>query len=125
MIIDDEPYVREGLKHIIDWEALGYEVCAEAAQGEEALEKLLNILPDAVLIDIQMPGKSGLEIIKESQQKGYKGRFIIISGYSDFTYAKQAMKYGVQEYLLKPIDEDELLDIAKKLKGEICRHNRN
>ncbi|MGG7141976.1 response regulator transcription factor [Clostridium nigeriense] len=125
LIIDDEPYVREGLKHIIDWSENGFEICGEAQDGDEGYNKILELNPDIVLLDIQMPGKLGLDILKDIREKGIKGRFIIISGYSNFKYAQQAIKYGVKDYLLKPIDEDELLDIALKLKDEIEEENKS
>ena len=124
LIIDDEPYVREGLKHIIDWRENGFEICGEAQDGDEGYKKILELNPDIVLLDIQMPGKLGLDILKDVRKEGIKGKFIIISGYSNFEYAQQAIKYGVKDYLLKPIDEDELLDIALKLKNEIEEENK-
>ncbi|MBS5884476.1 MAG: response regulator [Clostridium sp.] len=125
LIIDDEPYVREGLKHIIDWEENGFEICGEAADGDEGYSKILDLKPDIILIDIRMPGKLGIDIIKDSKENGVKGKFIVISGYSNFEYAQKAIKYGVKEYLLKPIDEDELLEIALKLKKEIEEEKKN
>ncbi|MDI9217137.1 response regulator transcription factor [Clostridium tertium] len=119
LIIDDEPYVREGLKHIINWRENGFEICGEAADGDEGYSKVLELKPDIILIDIQMPGKLGLDIIKGAKESGIKGKFIVISGYSNFEYAQKAITYGVKEYLLKPIDEDELLEIALKLRKEI------
>ena len=119
LIIDDEPYVREGLKHIIDWNENGFELCGEAEDGDEAYSKILELRPDIALIDIQMPGKMGIEVIKEAMEKKIKTKFIVVSGYSNFEYAKKAIKYGVEDYLLKPIDEDELLEIALKIKNKI------
>ncbi|WP_195265504.1 response regulator [Clostridium sp. 1001275B_160808_H3] len=125
LIIDDEPYVREGLKHVINWRENGFEICGEAADGDEGYSKILGLKPDIILIDIQMPGKLGLDIIKDFKESGIKGKFIVISGYSNFEYAQKAIKYGVKEYLLKPIDEDELLEIALKLKKEIEEEKKN
>lgn len=125
LIMDDEPYVREGLKYIIDWENYGFTICGEAADGEEGYEKILDLNPDIILIDIQMPGKLGLDIVREAKESGKNGKFIIISGYSNFEYAQKAIKYGVKEYLLKPIDEDELLEIVLKLKKEIEAEKNN
>ena len=124
LIIDDEPYLREGLKHIVDWNGNGFEICGEAQDGDEGYRKILELKPDIILLDIQMPGKLGLEILKDVRKNGIEGKFIIISGYSNFKYAQEAIKYGVKEYLLKPIDEDELLEIALKLKKEIEEENK-
>lgn len=119
LIADDEPYVREGIKNIVPWKEVGFYICGEGMDGDDTYKKICDLNPDLVLIDIKMPGKLGLEVIKESVENGFKGKFVIISGYSDFEYAKVAIKYGVKSYLLKPIDEDELYDIAINLKKEI------
>ena len=119
LIADDEPYVREGIKNIVPWDKCGFDICGEGIDGDDTYKKIFDLSPDLVLIDIRMPGKLGLDVIRESVENGFKGKFIIISGYSDFQYAKLAIKYGVKSYLLKPIDEDELYDIAINLKKKI------
>lgn len=124
MIIDDEPYVREGLKYIIEWEKNGFEICGDAKDGNEAYSKIQSIKPDIALIDIQMPGKLGIDVIKEIKEQGINTKFVVISGYSDFEYAKRSIKYGVEEYLLKPIDEEELLEIILKIKKDIKNENQ-
>lgn len=108
LIADDEPNIREGLQSILDWKALGIEIVAEASDGQEALNMIMRFTPDIVIIDIRMPKLSGLEVICQSQKRGYTGNFIILSGYSDFNYAKQAISLGVTSYLTKPIITDEL-----------------
>lgn len=124
LIIDDEPNVRQGLKIIIPWKENEFEICGESGDPDEGLKMILTLQPDIVLIDIKLPGKLGVEIIKESREHGFKGKFIIISGYSNFEYAKDAIKYGVKSYILKPVDEDELIEILLKLKGEINQERR-
>lgn len=119
LIIDDEPNVRLGLKKIVPWEENGFRVCGEGIDAEDGLEKIMNLNPDIVLIDIKMPGKLGTEVIKEAIKSGFEGKFIIVSGYSNFEYAKDAIKYGVKSYILKPIDEDELMEILIELRKEI------
>lgn len=119
LIADDEFYVRQGIKSIVPWNECGFEICGEGTDGDETYEKINSLNPNLVLIDIKMPGMSGLEVIRKSIENGFKGRFVIISGYSEFKYAKEAMKYGVKSYVLKPIDEDELIDIICKIKEEI------
>lgn len=118
-IADDELNIREGLKCIVDWSALGFEICGEAANGEDTLQAILKQNPSLVLLDIRMPKMYGTDIIRIAREKGYKGRFIILSGYSDFTYAQTAIRYGVDFYLTKPIDEDELLESLQKIKAVI------
>ena len=114
MIIDDEPIVRSGLKELLSWEELGFEICAEGQDGKDGLQKVLEFQPDVVLVDLKMPGLSGIELIREAKKQGFEGTFIILTGYSDFEFAKTAVSLGVRAYLLKPIDEDELLDNIKR-----------
>ncbi|NTV79616.1 MAG: response regulator, partial [Clostridiales bacterium] len=114
-IADDELNIREGLKCILDWEQLGYQLCGEASNGEDALKEIIKKNPNLVLLDIRMPKTYGTDVIKLSREQGFTGKFIILSGYSDFTYAQTAIKYGVDFYLTKPIDEDELLQAVNKI----------
>ncbi len=115
-IADDENNIREGLKCIMDWEGAGFEVCGEASNGEEALNGILTKKPSLVLLDIKMPKMNGIDVIMHARENGYRGKVIILSGYSDFTYAQSAMRYGVDYYLTKPIDEDELSDAVTKIR---------
>lgn len=119
LIADDEENIRRGLQYIIDWEQEGFTVAGDAATGTEALRKILALLPDLVLMDIHMPGMQGLDVIRAAREQGFKGRFIVISGYSEFSYAQTALRYGVTDYLTKPVDEDELQKLAAKIAGEI------
>ncbi len=121
LIADDESIIREGIKQLLDWSSLGYTITDEAAGGEQALQKLLSKSPEVVLMDINMPGLTGLEVIRRARESGYEGIFIILSGYSDFKYAQEAMRYGVQYYLTKPIDEDELSDILHCIREQLDR----
>lgn len=116
LIADDENNIREGLKCIMDWEGAGFEVCGEAANGEEALNSILMKNPSLVLLDIKMPKMNGIDVIMHAREHGYRGKIIILSGYSDFTYAQSAMRYGVDFYLTKPIDEDELSTAVNKIR---------
>lgn len=108
LIVDDEAIVRAGLKNIIDWQALGFCICEDAVDGEEALEKLKKYNPNLVLLDIQMPNMMGTEFIQKAREDGFTGEFIILSGYSDFKYAQTAMRYDASYYFTKPVDEVEL-----------------
>lgn len=119
LVADDESIIREGIKCLLDWEKIGYTIVGEAANGDQALERIQTGKPDVVLIDIRMPGLSGLDVIRLSRKSGYKGKIIILSGYSDFKYAQEAIRYGVQYYLTKPIDEDELSDILNSIKTQL------
>ena len=120
-IADDESIIRDGLKCILDWESLGFEICGEAANGEDTLQAILTLKPSLVLLDIRMPKMHGLEIVKAAREKKYKGKFVILSGYSDFKYAQEAIKYGVDFYLTKPIDEDELFHAIDTVRNSILK----
>ena len=117
LIADDEVLIRNGLKQILDWEALGFLICGEAGNGEEAENLILSLSPDLVLMDIRMPKKTGLDVIAHVRANDFKGKFIILSGYSDFKYAKEAIRHGVEYYLTKPIDEEELEESVTQIKG--------
>ncbi len=119
MLIDDEPLALEGLKLLIDWQAEGFTVCAESQSAVKALALLPTAKPDLIVTDIRMPEMSGLELLDAARQAGFDGQFIIVSGYSDFYYAKKALQLGVAGYLLKPIESADatavLAHVRKKL----------
>jgi len=119
MIIDDEPIVRAGIRQLIPWSEYNFEVCAEGVDGKDGLKKLLEYSPDLVLVDVKMPGMSGLELIKEAKKHDFDGKFIILTGYSDFEFAKTAVSLGVRAYLLKPVDEDDLRENIEEVLAEL------
>ena len=119
IIVDDEPIVREGLKAIIDWNAYDFIVCDEASDGEEGYVKIMKHNPDLVIMDIKMPEMTGIELTEKLVANGYSGKIIILSGYSDFTYAQSALRLGVVSYLLKPVEEQELITIVEEVKQKI------
>lgn len=119
MIIDDEKTVREGLEGLIDWEKAGFRLGTSGKDGREGLANILRENPDLVLVDIKMPGLTGLEVIKEAKSQGFSGHFLILTGFSEFEYARTALTMGVEGYLLKPIDEDELLEYVGKIKEKL------
>jgi two-component system response regulator YesN len=121
MIVDDEPTIREGLRTLISWERLGYRVVDTAANAREALVKFADHLPDLMMVDIRMPGMDGLQLVQEIRKDNSEVRILILSGYADFSYAKKAIGLGIEGYLLKPVDEEELEDYLKKLNGEFER----
>ncbi len=125
LIADDEKNIREGLHYILDWNSLGFEIVAEAASGDEALQKIKEYNPGLVLMDIRMPGLLGIDVISRAKASGFTGRFIIISGYSDFAYAREAIKLGVESYITKPIEEDELKATVTKIYTSISNELSN
>lgn len=123
-IADDEAIIRDGLKCIIDWNKLGFTICGEASNGEDALSGILTQNPDLVLLDIRMPKLHGTEIVKLARENNYKGHFIILSGFSDFKYAQTAISYGVDYYLTKPIQESELINAVTTVKETLEKEQR-
>lgn len=119
LIVDDEPKLREGLKSIVPWSELGYEVVDTAANGNEALEKHKRYAPDVMLVDIRMPGMDGLQLIEAVRSVDPAIHLLILSGYADFDYAKRAISHRVDGYLLKPVDEDELSAYLMQMKETI------
>ncbi|WP_223589065.1 response regulator transcription factor [Neobacillus bataviensis] len=120
VIVDDEIFFRQGLKSLIDWKSCGFDVVADASNGEDALAIIHKIKPDLVVTDIRMPVLDGLELIKQLKQKeGHHPKFIIISGHSDFKYAQQAVRYGVHDFILKPIDQEEVEGTLKSLSKSV------
>ncbi len=116
IIADDEENVCQLIRGLIDWESLGMEIVGVAHNGVEALELIKALLPDLMITDIRMPGYDGLEMIRRA--KNIKGNldFIIISGYRHFEYAQNAIKYGVSDYLLKPIKKEDFLVSLNKMR---------
>lgn len=109
LLVDDEPWILEGLRTMIEWGKYGFEVCGEALNGPDALELILELKPELVLTDINMPVINGLELIAQLNERMAKPpKFVILSGYDDFKYARAALRQRVNEYLLKPIDDDEI-----------------
>lgn len=128
LIVEDEEIIRKKLEILPSYEKLGMRVCSTAKNGLEGLKLIEEHEPQVVITDITMPLMDGLAMIKKSLDYEYSA--IIVSGYNDFDYAKQAIKFGVTDYLLKPIDIDELnqsLVTAKKLyemKTSFLKNNR-
>ncbi|MFC5401268.1 response regulator transcription factor [Cohnella soli] len=107
LLIDDEKWVVQSLKTIVDWRSLGYEIIAEAFNGVDGYEQIKKLSPDLVLTDIRMPGMDGLELIRQGSALNRDIGFIVTSGYKEFEYARKALQYGALSYLLKPFDEEE------------------
>ncbi|MET3545560.1 two-component system response regulator YesN [Paenibacillus favisporus] len=119
LLADDEPLMLEGLCFLVDWTELGFEICGTAMDGDDALQLIQSLNPDLVITDVRMPVIDGLELIKQVQGGALQPKFIIISGYADFQYAKTAIQYGVCNYLTKPLDEGELESAVKNIALEI------
>ncbi|WP_379158815.1 response regulator [Paenibacillus sp. sgz5001063] len=120
MLVDDEPWVLEGLRTMVDWDKYGFEVCGESLNGPDAFRMIQELRPDLVLTDINIPVMNGLELITRLNERMAKApRFVILSGYDDFNYAKTALRQRVEQYLLKPIDDEEIGILLDKLSRTI------
>lgn len=122
MIVEDEELILMGIKSIVDWERLGLEVVHTAYDGLEALKKWEEQPVDIIISDIDMPGMTGLELLEEIRKRDENVRFIILTGYDKFEYAQKAIRLEVENYILKPINEEELeqqLILAKERLDEL------
>jgi two-component system, response regulator YesN len=130
LIADDEVLVRIGLKSTIDWESLGFTVVAEASNGEQAFEAYQLHKPDVIMTDIKMPKQDGLWLIKKIRQEDLQAKILILTCYDDFSYAREALKSGADDYILKSEVEDEELmkamsAVRKSLDAEMSEQDRN
>ena len=116
-LAEDEVIVRETIKRMIPWEELGFELVGEAADGEMALPLLIRQKPDLLITDIKMPFMDGLTLAKLAKKELPELKIVILSGYDDFNYAKQAISIGVEEYLLKPITKNALIERLSEIRS--------
>ena len=120
LLVEDEEIIRKGIRYSVPWEECGCSVVGEAENGAVGEEKIAELQPDIVITDITMPVKSGLEMIADTREK-FNYIAIILTGYSEFEYAQQAIRNGVSDYVLKPLDMDEMrtaLEKAVRLAGD-------
>jgi two-component system response regulator YesN len=117
LLVDDEEGVRNAIARMVDWSAVGVEICATAKDGVDALEKVREYGPDILLLDIRMPGKSGLEVIAEiACHDDWIIKSVVLSGYDDFAYAQKALRLGAVDYLLKPCMPEDILKAVDSAK---------
>ncbi|MDR0643412.1 MAG: response regulator [Treponema sp.] len=119
LIVDDEPIIRAGIRRVIDWEKYGYEICGEAEDGIGAVQAVRLLRPDLTLLDIRLPGMSGIDVMRETADCPTK--FLILSGYMDFEYACQALNMGAKGYIVKPLEEEILIEKITDIAEEISR----
>lgn len=124
VLADDERKVIFLLRELIDWDKLGYEIVGVAHDGLRALELVADKQPHLLVTDIRMPGCSGLDLIRQAKERQPGMHFIIISGYREFEYAQSALKYGVEDYLLKPIKKEELTSLLLRLRDKLGEEER-
>ena len=119
ILVDDEEEVRKGIIRKIDWSSLGFEVVGDAENGAEALERIEQLEPEVVMTDIRMPFMDGLTLTEKIRQKYPSMKVLIFSGFDDFEYAQQAIKLNVTEYILKPVNVEELSEILRRVKQNL------
>ena len=108
MLVENEELILQGIRNILDWEALGLEVVHMAHDGQEALAMWEKEPVHIVVTDISMPVMDGLTLLRKIREKEDRVRFIILTGYDEFAYAREAIRLEVENYILKPINEEEL-----------------
>ncbi|TBL81199.1 response regulator [Paenibacillus thalictri] len=121
LLVDDKESVVQGIRKHIDWEALGVSEVEIALDGKEALEKFAHFPADLLVTDIKMPNMNGIELMGKLRATGHAMRFVVLSGYEEFEYAKQALALGASDYVLKPVDINELTEIVSKQLQELVK----
>lgn len=116
LIVDDEEWVRYLIKSVVEWEKQGFKIIGEASNGYEALDLIKSLHPDVVITDIKMPKMDGIEMMAEAKAFMPDTYFIMLSGYDSFEYAQKSLNLGAFAYLLKPVDENQMLGILERLK---------
>jgi two-component system response regulator YesN len=120
LIVDDEPFVLEGLRLMVDWTKCGFELCGEAADGEEAYELVRRLEPDLVITDLDMPYMNGLSLIRRTLEEFNRSpKFVILSAHADFVYVQTAIRYKVSHYIQKPIITEEVEEVLYKVLQDI------
>ncbi|WP_139249473.1 response regulator [Lactonifactor longoviformis] len=124
IIVDDEMLIRKRIRLGFDWNALGYEVEDDVGSGGEALRLITERAYDLAIVDIAMPGMNGIELVKRLREENLPIHIIFLTGHSDFAYAQQAIKYGVYDYILKPVNEEEFTRMLEKLRDKLVEEKR-
>lgn len=119
VVVEDEAFVRNGIVLTTDWKKMDCVVVGDAQNGEEGLELVRRLSPDFVITDVKMPRLDGIGMIQKLREEDCKSQFIILTAYSEFSYAQRALKLGVVDYLLKPFTDAELEESIQKIKNEI------
>lgn len=123
IIVEDEDMIRKGLVYTIDWLSMDCVVVAEAADGEEGLQKIIELEPDVVITDIKMHKMDGIEMIRQAmEQVNFKS--LILTSYAEFEYAKKAIQLKAYEYLLKPVDEEKIIETIQALQADLNKHRK-
>ncbi|MFE5323342.1 response regulator [Paenibacillus sp. NPDC056579] len=119
MLVDDEINIIRNLQKVISWEAMQLELVGMASNGAMALELAQEHNPDLILSDIRMPVMDGITMLQRLREQGFQGEVIMLTGFQEFDYARSAIKYGAKDYIVKPIDYEELQQVIERLAGEL------
>ena len=115
-LIDDEPWALMALKNLTDWEAPGFSVIRDAENGAQALAAIEQEQPDLIVSDIRMPGLDGIALVQTLRDRKWRAEVLLVSSYTDFEYAREALRFGCCGYLVKPVEEEELLEYLEKVR---------
>lgn len=124
LIVDDEYLIRKGMRQFLDWEQYGFTIIGEVANGLEALKFAKANQVDLIITDIRMPGLDGLELVEKLHENNLFPYVTILSGYGEFEYARKAIEREVLSYLLKPIEEEELIEMLKRAKKKLDENEK-
>ena len=116
LLVDDEIMIRQGFRKLFNWDEHDCQVIDEAADGAQALNKIDSLVPDLVIMDINIPIMNGLKVIQQAKAKYPDMAFIIVSGYDDFAWCRQALRLQITDYILKPVDYQEFGKCIDRLK---------
>ena len=119
LLVDDERIILEGISKIIEWEKLHTMLVGKATNGIEAYQLIVDLQPDIVISDIKMPGMNGMELVSKIKEEYPHIHFILLSGFAEFHYAQKGMEYGVKHYLLKPCNENQIIEAIQQISSEI------
>lgn len=122
-IVEDEPFIRMELMEIINWEEFGFTIVSESRNGRDALKKLEKEQVDLIITDIEMPRMGGIDFVQTLRDNGCKCEIIFLTGFGEFEYAQKGVKLGIADYLLKPVDEYQLVEALNKIKAKLQLFN--
>lgn len=122
LLVDDETINYQLFEKMVDWEAKGFMIAGTASDGQEALQKYEEILPDLIFMDIQLPLMDGLECVRCIREEDREVKIVIVSAYGEFSYAQRAIRYGVDDFLLKPVSRMMLNQLVDKIAADLAEH---
>ncbi|RCX23118.1 two-component system response regulator YesN [Fontibacillus phaseoli] len=124
LLVDDEIHILNNLSKVLPWEAMGFEIAGLAKNGVEALETAIEHQPDLILCDIRMPIMDGMTLIQHLREQGLSSEILLLTGYQEFEYARIGIRYGVRDYICKPINYYELEEVVRKIADQIIERRK-